>query len=210
MSNYDWIIVKRSAYTLIIIAIISLVAGGITYYFHEEYKREYQNAKNYLDSIKTNYEDLINRNNIYVEYAKKFQQLQTKGVIGQENRLTWIEALQKTNQTVKLPSLQYTISPQQEYPLELVGSEFYSVQVKKTDMSINMGLLHEEDMLNILTGLQNKARGHFLIDECSITPSNIPSNIADIDISKPLMNADCNIHWLQVRMMTPDNVAMEQ
>ncbi len=210
MNNLDWKLIKRSVIALISCIVIIGSITGVSYFINDESLRSYQNAKNGLDSIKSNYEDLINKNNIYVEYAKKFQQLRRKGIIGQENRLTWIEALQQTNQTLKLPSLQYTISPQQDYPLELIGNDFYDVQVKKTGMSINMGLLHEEDMLNILTGLQNKARGHFLIDDCTITPSQIPNSIEEFEISKPVLNADCNIHWLQVTMLTPENIVMEQ
>lgn len=207
MNKFDWQIIKRSVSILIIVITVIGAICGFSYYLHEDSARNYRNARNNLDSIKSNYEDLIKRNNIYVEYAKKYQQLKAKGVIGQENRLTWIEALQETNRSLKLPSLQYTISPQQDYQLELIGSDFYDVQVKKTDMSINMGLLHEEDMLNILAGLQNKARGHYLIDDCTITPSNIPKTISEIEISKPLLTADCNIHWLQVTLMTPENIA---
>ncbi len=210
MNKFDGQIIKRSIFVLLISIVIIGITTGISYYINDNASRNYQNAKNNLDSIKSNYEDLINRNNIFVEYAKLYQQLKIKGVIGQENRLTWIEALQEANKTLKLPSLQYTISPQEEYPIDLVGNDFYDVQVKKTNMSINMGLLHEEDMFNILTSLQKNARGHFLIDDCTITPNYIPKNISDIDISRPLLNADCNIHWLQVTLLTPDNIAMEQ
>ncbi|THB70971.1 MAG: hypothetical protein D6B28_07945 [Gammaproteobacteria bacterium] len=210
MSRFDCSIIKRSINILIVVLAVACLITGVSYYINEESSLKFRNEKNNLDSIKSNYEDLINRNNIFVEYAKKYQLLKIKGVIGQENRLTWIEALQETNKTLKLPSLQYTISPQQDYPLELIGNDFFDVQVKKTAMSINMGLLHEKDMINILASLQNKARGHYLIDECSITPSQIPKTIDDIEITKPILTADCDIHWLQVTLLTPDNIVMEQ
>lgn len=209
MKNFDWLLVKKSVSIFALITVMMFIITGVSYYINSITSYKYTNANNKLDSIKSNYADLINKNNIFVEYAKKYKQLKHKGIIGQENRLTWIEALQETNNSLKLPSLQYTISPQIDYPLELIGPDFYDVSIKKTNMGINMGLLHEEDMLNILTGLQNKARGHFLIDQCTITPSDIPT-FDNIDVSKPILNADCNIHWLQVTLLTPDNIGMEQ
>lgn len=209
MKNFDWPLIKKSTTIFTIVTLIILGLSGGSYYINAIASKNYNNAKNNLDSIKSNYTDLINKNNIFVEYAKKYKQLKNKGVIGQENRLTWIEALQETNNSLKLPSLQYTISPQVDYPLELIGPDFYDVSVKKTKMDISMGLLHEEDMLNILSGLQSKARGHFLIDQCTITPSDIPT-FDNIDISKPILNADCNLHWLQVTLLTSDNIEVEQ
>lgn len=209
MKNFDWLLVKKSVSIFALITVMMFIITGVSYYINSITSYKYTNANNKLDSIKSNYADLINKNNIFVEYAKKYKQLKHKGIIGQENRLTWIEALQETNNSLKLPSLQYTISPQIDYPLELIGPDFYDVSIKKTNMGINMGLLHEEDMLNILTGLQNKARGHFLIDQCTITPSDIPT-FDNIDVSKPILNADCNIHWLQVTLLTPDNIGIEQ
>ncbi len=209
MKNFDWQLVKKSVTIFALTTIAMLAITGVSYYINSAASTEYKNANNKLDSIKSNYTDLINKNNIFVEYAKKYKQLKHKGIIGQENRLTWIEALQETNNSLKLPSLQYTISPQVDYPLELIGPDFYDVSIKKTSMDISMGILHEEDMLNILTGLQNKARGHFLIDKCTITPNEIPTS-DDINVNIPILKADCNIHWLQVTLLTPDNMGVEQ
>ncbi len=209
MNNFDWQLVKKSVSIFALITVMMFIVTGVSYYINSITSYEYTNANNKLDSIKSNYADLIHKNNIFVEYAKKYKQLKSKGIIGQENRLTWIEALQETNNSLKLPSLQYTISPQIDYPIKLIGPDFYDVSIKKTSMAINMGLLHEEDMLNILTGLQNKARGHFLIDQCTITPNKIPT-LDNIDVNIPNLNADCNIHWLQVMLLTPGNIGAEQ
>ncbi len=201
--SIDWQVIKTSVVILIITIIILISASTAGNYYCEEQKKIYTREKNNLQAVRSSYLDIIEKNNIYAEYAKKFNQLKHKGVIGIENRLTWIEALQKTNEKLKLPLLNYTVSPQSKYDESIIGMDFFNVYVSKSIMTLQLGLLHEGDLFTLLNSLKNRARGFYLIDECQLLPAEKLPNKQNIDISKAIIQSNCSIHWVQVSLDLP-------
>ena len=54
---------------------------------------------------------------VYRAHVDQYEQFTENGYIGQERRLSWIEALQDVNRELKLPVLKYDIRPRQAFEL---------------------------------------------------------------------------------------------
>jgi hypothetical protein len=97
-----------------------------------------------------------------------YQRMQQQGMIGQENRLDWIDAIARIKAQRKLFEIKYSIDPQKplDYPgiVPTKGAEFVMSRMK-----LDMLLLHEEDLLNFLSDLRATGRFHVSVRKCTMS-----------------------------------------
>lgn len=122
-----------------------------------------------------------------------FSSLQTRGIIGEEQRLEWVELLKDIRDKRRLIDLQYEISPQR--PLDTNsggGLTFYASALK-----LQLRLLHEEDLTRLLDDLRNQAKALIQVRSCSVT--RLPPNNGERAYNLAQLQADCQIDWITVR-----------
>jgi len=135
--------------------------------------------------------------------ASLFGELQTRGIIGEERRLDWVELLKDIRDELQLIDLHYEISPQR--PLDgsepaasggkadaAAGFRFYA-----SSMQLRLQLLHEEDQIRLLEALQQRAQALIQLKHCSL--SRLPRNSAERTASAAQLQAECQIDWITVR-----------
>jgi len=118
-----------------------------------------------------------------------FNRLQVRGVIGEEQRLEWVELLKEIRDKRRLIDLQYEILPQR--PLDAApgnGFGFYA-----STMKVQLKLLHEEDLTRLLDDLRQQARALIQVKSCNV--SRLPRGAADTGIPAQLQ-AECQIDWV--------------
>jgi len=118
-----------------------------------------------------------------------FSELQARGVIGEEQRLEWVELLKDIRDKRRLLDLQYEISPQR--PLDAnpgSGFAFYA-----STMKLQLKLLHEEDLTRLLDDLRSQARALIQVRSCNVT--RLPHGGAEPG-SLAQLQADCQIDWV--------------
>ncbi len=120
-------------------------------------------------------------------YQARFQVLQRAGLIGDEHRLDWIEAIRFIQTERKLLPISYDIEPQQVVSTPLAMGEF---ELHGSRMHLHMELLHELDLFNFLADL--KTRGLVTVQSCKIKRNEAPLE----SITTPRMLADCTLNWL--------------
>lgn len=128
--------------------------------------------------------------------AALFSNLAARGVIGEEQRLDWVELLRDIRSNRRLLDIQYEFSPQQ--PLDH-GQGPWSFQV--SSMRLQLQLLHEEDLLNVLADLRNTAKAQVLVRSCEVSrqprpPGDSPSLHANL-------KAQCLLDWITLRGPQP-------
>ncbi|WP_153115410.1 hypothetical protein [Rhodocyclus tenuis] len=132
-----------------------------------------------------------------------FGELQRRGVIGEEQRLEWVELLRDIRDTHRLIDLQYEISPQR--PLEsdsrngdansagdAAGFRFYV-----SSMKLQLKLLHEEDLIRLVEELQQRAKALIQVKSCGVT--RLPRSGIERAGSAAQLQAECQIDWITVR-----------
>ena len=123
--------------------------------------------------------------------AALYSRLQQRGIIGNESRLDWSEQLATLRQQWRLPVFSYGFAPQ---TLTDANSAGYSIA--RSGMHLHMHLLHEEDLLRILSPLRDEARALVQIRSCRLT------RLATTDehrFSQAQLEADCEMDWVTLR-----------
>jgi hypothetical protein len=125
-----------------------------------------------------------------------YQRMQRQGMIGQENRLDWIDAIARIKSQRKLFEIKYSIEPQK--PLDYPGI----VPAKSADfvvsrMKLDMLLLHEEDLLNFLSDLRATGRFHVSVRRCSVSRIERGA-VAPGQALQPRLRSECHIDLITV------------
>ncbi len=148
-----------------------------------------------LVGIRGRYRAIGEEERLIETYLPRYRTLEARGVIGGEHRLDWIESLRAVSRDLQMPSVRYTITPQGEYlPEPPVENGTFRIFV--SEMALELGLLHEEDLTRLLSGLDERARGLYTVDSCEIrrlTDTFAPES------REPNLSARCELHWTTVR-----------
>jgi hypothetical protein len=95
-----------------------------------------------------------------------------------------------------LPALRYEVSTQQpfepDFPAEKGRYEPYV-----SDMRLDIGLLHEEDLVTVFDKLQAEAPGVFTVQNCQIQRAR--EAFVD-DPTEANLTATCMVRWITVRL----------
>jgi hypothetical protein len=101
---------------------------------------------------------------------QQYQALAARGIVGEEKRLDWIDAITAIKNERRLFNIGYSIEPQKQldYPgfAPAGGVKFVFSRVK-----IEMQLLHEEDLLNFIDDLAKRGRSYLSVRSCDVQRS---------------------------------------
>lgn len=128
-----------------------------------------------------------------------FNTLQKRGVIGEEQRLEWVELLKRIRLQRQLLELQYEIAPQR--PLEPLPGSSYGFFASA--MKVQLKLLHEEDLTRLLADLREQAGALIRVRNCKVARQ--PDVMADRQVQTSIrarLEAECLIDWVTVREVT--------
>ncbi|MES2257606.1 MAG: hypothetical protein V4724_03755 [Pseudomonadota bacterium] len=126
-------------------------------------------------------------------YQPQFAALRDRGLIGEENRLEWVEAIRQIQQQRKLLPISYEIAPQQPVRLE-AAIDLGQYQLRGSRMNLHMDLLHEGDLFSFFGDL--KERSFYTVQDCKIkrAASGVTAPLA------PTLTADCTLNWLTLAL----------
>lgn len=173
---------------------IVLAAGLITYSasYQEQALKDRQTAQRQLtearNQLATAQSDLENM----ATYLLEYKALEAEKIIGNEQRLDWIEGLEKVRTQKHVLDFKYTIAPQQGYtpnpPLD-VGNFALNI----SPMTLQIDLLHEEQLLHLYAALHSEMQGWFILDHCSMSGSEAPGE------NTGSLKAECAGGWLTMK-----------
>ncbi|SDA74195.1 MULTISPECIES: hypothetical protein [unclassified Janthinobacterium] len=123
-------------------------------------------------------------------YEPQFLALRQRGLIGEENRLAWIDAIRLSQEQRKLLPIGYEISAQQtlQVPTPMAMGQY---QLRGSRMQLHLDLLHELDLLNLLDDLRQA--GYFAVQECTLKRNGAGGPPAG---ATSALSADCSLLWL--------------
>ncbi len=191
LAKADLSYLKVSLSTLL----LSLVLGGSMISLSEKYQerslKDRQAAQSRLVDARNQLSSAQNDQENMAAYALEYDALLALKVIGDEQRLDWIEGLENLRQQGRVLDFTYTIAPQTSYmpdpPLE--AGVF---QLNRSDMTMQIDLLHEEQLLHLHSAIHTQIPGWFMIDGCAI------SRTGSGDETTPLI-AECSGGWFTMK-----------
>ncbi|WP_291989228.1 hypothetical protein [Candidatus Accumulibacter sp. ACC007] len=122
-----------------------------------------------------------------------FNTLRERGIIGNEQRLDWVELLKDIRDKHRLIDLRYEIAPQRMLDGQ-AGNDFV---VFASSMRLELKLLHEEDLTRLLDDLQRQAKALIRVKSCRI--ERLPVTGDERGGGRANLMADCEIEWLTLR-----------
>ena len=99
---------------------------------------------------------------------QQYQSLVARGIVGEENRLDWVDTITAIKNERRLFHVKYSVEPQQALDLPGVArggdTEFVFSPLK-----LDIQLLHEEDLLNFIDDLAKRSKAHVLARSCAVS-----------------------------------------
>ena len=198
--NIEWDLLQRQLLLALMAILASAALLYITYDYTSQYGKKYAQERRQLRQVMAKYKAALTDEALYKQYVTDFQKYQDRQVLGDENRLQWIETLQKINTDLRLPVLKYDIKPRQTFSLDnLVESRDNRLIPYESVMRLTLGLLHEGDLFEIFRRLKDADIGIFEIRACSIKRNTHEDDIR-YGGNTPNLNADCFISWYTIKL----------
>jgi len=123
------------------------------------------------------------------KFQPRFVQLLDAGLIGDEKRLEWTEAIRQIQAARQLLPISFEFEPQQAVQMA-APMALGDYQLRASRMHLHLDLLHEMDLFNFLGDL--RARSLFTMQDCKIKRSDAP-----VDSFKTArLFADCTLNWV--------------
>ena len=195
MNKIDWLYVRLP---LIMFGLSIMVAAAVAiagYQYEMAQSKKFESAVSTLKTTHKRYADMVSDIALLEQYRNLYSGYKSSGLVGEERRLSWIESLDTTNQVLKLPTLSYSLLPQEKFirPGLKVSSD---VKMNSSPMELTMGLLHEEDLMAVLEGLRLSIKNLFTVESCSLTRSGEISN--SVNTKDTNISSKCTIRWVTV------------
>ncbi len=168
--EFDWPYVLRHTTRPVLSALVAIAALVAALWAHEQQQARYDELAANRNAVHEDYDALVHQRRLVDRYHRRYQYFDDLGFIGRESRLDWVESLRTTANSLSLPRLSYAIEPQIEVipPVQSVlGGE--NLQIRASKVQLELGLLHEFDLLRFFDALQVNAPGLIKVDGCELT-----------------------------------------
>ncbi len=167
--DIDFAYVRRHTLQPVLSALVAVAALAAALWVHDARVEEYAQFAANHDAVHEDYDALVFQRRLVDRYHRRYQRYHDLGFIGRESRLDWIETLRTTAESLQLPNVSYAIEPQLAVmpPVESVmGTDEIEIHVSRA--RLDMGLLHELDLLRFFDELQDAAPGLIKVDDCAL------------------------------------------
>ncbi|OIR01692.1 hypothetical protein GALL_161940 [mine drainage metagenome] len=120
----------------------------------------------------------------------RYGELQKRGYLSQEDRLSWLEQIRRIQAQRGLSGLRFELAPRQPIDPGDAGIELLSSKMK-----LELQLLHEEDLLGFLADLHTAASAYTRLRSCRL--ERLPDGGRSQGATAQLV-ATCSIDWITV------------
>lgn len=196
LEKQDW--QKLQTPLLILAAVIMVVISlfGVAQYFNKNQQIALQNQQNLLNAARQRYQLSGAEKNMIIEYLPKYQMLISKGFVGEEQRIEWVEHLREQHKTQKLFGIKYSISPQEKYT-PAFAANMGGFTLNRSVMKLELDMLHEGDLLQLTAALSAGNSAPFILRDCEINRLNAGNQLNNQLLAN--LHALCEIDWLTLR-----------
>jgi hypothetical protein len=127
------------------------------------------------------------------EKLEIYRRLKDIGILGEEQRLEWADAMARIRTERELPDLRYRVERQQI--LKTVAGKPANVEFYSSTMHVVLALLHEGDLLHFLGDLRASGNAYYAVRNCSLARTGQPATISGLS---PRLRAECEIDLITI------------
>ncbi len=196
LEKQDWQKLHNSIALLVLIIVFGIGSFILAQNFSDKQEAAMKQQQNLFASATQRLRSADVEKQIFVEYLPKYQELINKGFVGEERRLEWVDDLREQHHINKLFSIKYSIALQAPYQPSFT-SNLGSFVFNHSVMTVDLDMLHEEDILQLTEGLSQKNKSPFMLSDCEMTRLNA-GKIVSTQLTANL-HAKCELDWLTLR-----------
>ncbi len=177
---------------------LSIVSFSLSIYYFYHTNKELEKAEKKFTQQQRKNSFSAEQITLYRKNIDKYDQLRSRGVIGNNFRLQWIETLQAVGENYEIPAIDFTLENAKDAD-ELKDFYIHPEQpYETTQMDIRFDLLHEGDFFLMLKFLRNKSLGIFSIEECNLYRKDLGKE------NTPFSGfaGDCEFQWYTLSDIT--------
>lgn len=178
----------------------AILCSTIAIFSSDEYAakilRDQSAAQNQLNNARNRLQAAQEDQQNMVSYANEYGTLKEAKIIGDDQRLDWLEGLEKIRPQHLVNDFRYSITPQKTYaPQPPLDSGNFDIHYSETQLQLD--LLHEGQLLDFFFALRSQIKGWYQLDGCALQRiSNPASNDND---SVPRIKAECSGGWITLK-----------
>jgi len=187
---------------IIMLAVIIGIGAVAIFYLNQSLgtlRRDFAQQTNLLREARTRLQRSGDEKQVIVRQLPAYRNLERIGFVGEEQRLNWVEGLRLSNQQSQLFGITYQIGAQQPYPYaaELNPGQ---LTINHSLMKMNFNLLHEGDLMRLLTTLGKQGAGFFAVNNCQIDRTGSANINPGSGVRyQPNLQGECDLSWITVR-----------
>ena len=189
----DWSFLRQGMLLPAVCLLVGTALWGTTTVYRTRVADALVAERQELASIEQERKELISRREAREKFSAIYRQLAASGIVGPDQRLQWVQALRNSTANLGLPYLRYSTGPQEvfEAPYLMAG---LSAPVFNSPMDLQLGLVHEVDLLRLLDKLA-ESPGLFHVRSCTLErlerSSPPESNQANL-------TGSCELAWFSI------------
>ncbi|MDP2142509.1 MAG: hypothetical protein Q8J80_00105 [Gallionella sp.] len=184
-------------WSLLAVSASALLSAAFLYgssQYAAQSQQDRRNAQSRLDDARRHLASAQEDRENMAAYAEKYMTLTNSGIIGDGQRLDWMEGLERLRQQHLVASFSYNIAPQKTHvPVLPIDSGDFDIQY--SEMSLAFELRHEGQLLNFFSALREQVKGHYQLEGCTLQRQNSDEN-AGIASS---LRAECRGGWITLK-----------
>jgi len=196
LEKQDWQKLQAPLLTLGAVIVVGILLFGFASYFSKNQELALQKQQNMLNAARQRYQLSGAEKEMIAEYLPKYQTLISKGFVGEEQRIEWVEHLREQHKTQKLFGIKYSINPQEKY-MPAFAANLGGFTLNRSIMKLDLDMLHEGDLLQLTEALNNRNAAPLILRDCEIIRLNTGSQLSNQLVAN--LHAQCELDWLTLR-----------
>lgn len=195
LSPSDFPLMRRSILAICASALASAVILYSSGEYAESTRKEKLNEQNMLKDARHRLTTALQDEENMAIYPAEYGALVEQKIIGDDQRLDWIEGLEKIRQKNLVTDFRYSIAPQKAYaPQPPIDSGNFDIGY--SEMKLQFDLLHEEQLLSFFDALRADIKGWYQLEGCAMQRTS-----ADLEEGQtsPRLKAECSGGWITLK-----------
>lgn len=188
-------LVRTAVLTAVAVVTCGLTLVMVTAISQQEADEALDRAQRQRNAAASRYAHLDNEKRDIRDFQQRYSELRERGLIGEERRLEWVDAIRQVQESRQLPPLSYEIDPQQPVRLES-ALDLGEYTLYGSRMRLHMELVQDMDLFDFFADLHE--RGFFALQDCSIKrlASAAQAQATPGRTGAPTLGADCTLNWI--------------
>ena len=204
--DIDWKVLRGALIGFVLSVVVGGALAGGGHVFEKRSTLNFNRNNAQFQSISGKYLAVDEEEKQIKKFFPRFLELYHGGIIGQEERLNWIETMRDAGERLRILSLNYEIRSQAtfapSFPITLGRYQLYS-----SEMTLSLQALHEGDLLRLLQLLDTRAMGLYSLHACSVSRTGQAIDTSGGDRSN--IAVQCEMNWFSVKLADGTEIKVE-